>query len=626
VGAEASFFDLGGDSLLAMRLIARVRSVLDAEVSIRDLFTAPTVAGVARTIDAADGASRIPLRAEERPERVPLSYAQQRMWFLNRMEEAEAGPGAAGAYNLPFALRITGRPDIEALEAALGDVADRHESLRTVFPDVEGVPYQRVLEGEVGRPPLVTVEVDPAEDWREVMAEQAGRGFDVRVDLPWRARLLKLGADEYVLLLVAHHIASDGWSMGVLARDLEAAYTARRSGGEPSWRPLAVQYADYALWQREVLGDLDDPKSLISDQLAHWREALSGSPQEIALPADRPRPAVPSFRSGAVPVGVDAATHGQLVEVAARGRSTMFMVVHAALAVLLSRMGAGDDIPLGTPIAGRSDAQLEELSGFFVNTLVLRTDLSGDPTFTELLARVRETDLAAYAHQDVPFERLVDELNPARTSSRNPLFQVMVALQNVPEARWELPGLDVEAVPPQSAPPARFDLSVTLNERRGLRHPVRRRPLRRPDRTGPRRTARPGPGAGRRRPGAPPQRHRRPGRDRTSPGRPRLERHGTAGPGGHRAGPVPELGRADPRHHRGARRLRHPDLRRTRRPRRPPGPAPGRPRRRPGEPGRPVPAARRRHGRGAARGMEGRGRVRPAGPAVPGGPAGVHGR
>jgi amino acid adenylation domain-containing protein len=466
VGAEASFFDLGGDSLLAMRLISRVRSVLDAEVSIRDLFTAPTVAGVARMIDAADGTSRVPLRAQERPERVPLSYAQQRMWFLNRMEESEAGSGAAGAYNLPFALRITGEPDTEALEAALGDVADRHESLRTVFPDVEGVPFQRVLEGEVSRPPLVTVEVDPSEDWREVLAEQAGRGFDVRVDLPWRARLLKLGPTEYVLLLVAHHIASDGWSMGVLARDLEAAYTARRTGGEPGWRPLDVQYADYALWQREVLGDLDDPKSLISDQLAHWRDTLSGSPQEIALPADRPRPAVPSFRSGAVPVGVDAGTHGRLVEVAARGRSTMFMVVHAALAVLLSRMGAGDDIPLGTPIAGRSDAQLEDLSGFFVNTLVLRTDLSGDPTFAELLARVREADLAAYAHQEVPFERLVDELNPARSSSRNPLFQVMVALQNVPEAHWGLPGLEVEATPPLLAPPARFDLSVTLNERR----------------------------------------------------------------------------------------------------------------------------------------------------------------
>ncbi|CAM5621612.1 D-alanine--D-alanyl carrier protein ligase [Streptomyces fumanus] len=449
-----------------MRLIARVRSVLEAEIGIRDLFTAPTVAAAARLIDAADSAARVPLRAVERPERVPLSYAQQRMWFLNRMADSEAGSGAAGAYNLPFALRLTGAPDIEALEAALGNVADRHESLRTVFPDVDGVPYQRVLEGPAGRPPLVTVEVDPAEDWREVLAEQAGRGFDVRVDLPWRARLLKLGADDHVLLLVAHHIASDGWSMGVLARDLEAAYTARRTGGEPGWRPLAVQYADYALWQREVLGDLDDPKSLISDQLAHWRDTLAGSPQEIALPADRPRPALPSFRSGAVPVGVDAATHGKLVELAARGRSTMFMVVHAALAVLLSRMGAGDDIPLGTPIAGRSDAQLEELSGFFVNTLVLRTDLSGDPTFAELLARVRETDLAAYAHQDVPFERLVDELNPVRSSSRNPLFQVMLALQNVPEARWELPGLDVEAVPPQSAPPARFDLSVTLNERR----------------------------------------------------------------------------------------------------------------------------------------------------------------
>ncbi|MGP4092466.1 condensation domain-containing protein, partial [Streptomyces sp. KR55] len=468
VGAEASFFDLGGDSLLAMRLIARVRSVLEAEVSIRDLFTAPTVAGVARVIDAADGGSRVPLQQRERPERLPLSFAQQRMWLLNRMDDGEPGSAAAGAYNLPLALRISGELDVVALEAALGDVAERHESLRTVFPDVEGVPYQRVLGDEVGRPPLVVVEVGSSEDWREVLAEEAGHGFDVRVDLPWRARLLRLGPAEFVLLLVAHHIASDGWSMGVLARDLETAYSARRAGGAPGWQPLAVQYADYALWQRDLLGDLDDPDSLISEQLDYWRNALSGAPQELVLPTDRPRPATPSFRSGLAPVDVGAGTHGRLVEVAARGRATMFMVVHAALAVLLSRMGAGDDIPLGTPIAGRSDAQLEELSGFFVNTLVLRADLSGDPTFAELLARVRETDLAAYARQDVPFERLVDELNPARSSSRNPLFQVMVALQNVPEARWELPGLEVEAVPPLSAPPARFDLSVTLNERRGV--------------------------------------------------------------------------------------------------------------------------------------------------------------
>ncbi|MEC4016311.1 non-ribosomal peptide synthetase [Streptomyces sp. H27-D2] len=463
VGVGVSFFELGGDSLLAMRLVGRVRSVLGVEVGVRELFGAPTVAGLAGLVDGAVGGVGVGLRSWERPGVLPLSFAQQRMWFLNRLEES--GSEGAAAYNLPLALRISGGLDVGALGAALGDVADRHESLRTVFPDVEGVPFQRVLEGELGRPSLVVVEA--GEEWEGVLAGLSGRGFDVRVDLPWRVWLLRVAPSEFVLLVVAHHIASDGWSMGVLARDLEVAYGARCVGRVPGWEPLPVQYADYALWQREVLGELGDSGSLVSGQLDYWRGVLAGAPQELVLPLDRPRPAVPSFRSGSVPVGVGAGTHAGLVELAGRGRVTMFMVVHAAVCVLLARMGAGEDVVVGTPIAGRSDAQLEELAGFFVNTLVLRADLGGDPSFVELLGRVREADLGAYAHQEVPFERLVDELNPVRSTSRSPLFQVMVALQNVPEARWELPGLRVSAVPPSSAPPARFDLSVTLGERRG---------------------------------------------------------------------------------------------------------------------------------------------------------------
>ncbi|MBR7671820.1 amino acid adenylation domain-containing protein [Streptomyces daliensis] len=461
VNAEESFFELGGDSLLAMRLIARVRSVLDTEVSIRELFGAPTVAGVARAISDGEGGSRIKLVRQNRPEVLPLSFAQHRMWLLNRMQES---PEAAAAYNLPLALRISGNLDVSVLTAALGDVAERHETLRTVFPDVEGVPHQRILEGEAAHPSLTVVDTDEA-TWQEALAAEAGRGFDVSTDLPWRVTLLRITPTDHVLLIVTHHIASDGWSMGVLARDLETAFAARDAGREPDWAPLPVQYADYALWQREVLGDLEDEESVVSSQLGYWREALAGAPQELVLPADRPRRAVPSFRSGSVPVGVDAETHARLVEVAGRGRATMFMVVHAAMSLLLARMGAGEDIPMGTPIAGRNDAELEDLAGFFVNTLVLRADLSGDPSFVDLLARMRDTDLAAYAHQDVPFERLVDELNPARSMSRNPFFQVMLALQNVPEARWELPGLEVSAVPPSEAPPARFDLSVTFAER-----------------------------------------------------------------------------------------------------------------------------------------------------------------
>ncbi|MGW6739455.1 amino acid adenylation domain-containing protein [Streptomyces sp. NPDC055025] len=464
IGAEESFFALGGDSLLVMRLIARMRAELDVSVGVREVFADPTVAGVARLVDAAGATAGAPLRRRERPERVPLSFAQQRMWFLNRIEGADGDGGGAAAYNQPFALRLLGRPDMAALEAALGDVADRHESLRTVFPDVEGVPYQEIREGAGGRPRLRVIEAGAR--WREAMAEETGRGFDLGAELPWRTSLLRVAEDEWVLLLVSHHIASDGWSMGVLARDLRTAYRSRHGGRPPEWEPLPVQYADYALWQREVLGELDDPDSAGSGQIAHWRQALAGAPQETALPFDRPRPATPSFRSGSVPVGVDAATHARLVELAARSGATMFMVVHAALVALLARMGAGEDVCIGTPVAGRADAQLEELAGFFVNTLVLRTDLAGDPSFAEILRRVRESDLSAYAHQDVPFERLVDELNPARSAARNPLFQVMLALQNLPEARWDLEGLTVEAVPPAQAPAARFDLSLSLNERR----------------------------------------------------------------------------------------------------------------------------------------------------------------
>ncbi|MET9549882.1 amino acid adenylation domain-containing protein [Streptomyces sp. NPDC006627] len=467
VGADDGFFELGGDSLLAMRLVARVRGVLEAEVGIAELFGAPTVAGLARLIDEREGRSRerVVLRSRVRPDVVPLSFAQQRMWFLNRMEDSV--PGAAAAYNLPLVLCVSGALDVAALEAALGDVADRHESLRTVFPDLDGVPYQRVLCGSAGRPPLTVVRTDE-ELVPEVLAEQLGEGFDLRVDLPWRVRLLVVGRGEFVLSVVAHHAAVDGWSMGVLARDLEAAYAARSEGRAPSWAPLSVQYADYTLWQREVLGDLDDPASALGGQLAYWRDALAELPQDIALPADRARPAVPSFDGRLVPVATDAGTHARLVEIAGRGRATMFMVVHAAVSVLLARMGAGEDIPLGTPVAGRGDEALEDLAGFFVNTLVLRTDLSGDPTFTELLERVRATDLAAYAHQDVPFERLVEELNPTRSLARTPLFQVMLTLQNVPEATWDLPGVRVSPAPLPPRLAARFDLAVSMVERRDV--------------------------------------------------------------------------------------------------------------------------------------------------------------
>ncbi|MFC6022916.1 condensation domain-containing protein, partial [Plantactinospora solaniradicis] len=395
-----------------------------------------------------------------------MSFAQQRLWFLNRLEETD--PGAAAAYNTPLALRLSGELDVPALQAALEDVADRHESLRTIFPQSEGAACQHVLEGAAGRPALTVVETTE-DGLPSMVAELSGRGFDLSVDLPWRVWLLTVSPVESVLLIVAHHIAVDGWSMGLLGRDLSAAYAARRQGRAPGWEPLPVQYADYSLWQREVLGDLDDPDSLISAQLAYWREALADAPQELALPTDRPRPTTSTFQGANVSFDVAADVHAELERVAQDSRATMFMVVHAALAVLLSRVGAGTDIPMGTPIAGRGDAALDELVGFFVNTLVLRADLSGDPSFGEVLARVREADLAAYAHQDLPFERLVDDLSPVRSLSRNPLFQVMFALQSTSgrSGRWELPDLEVGPFRDGSqGASARFDLSIELAERR----------------------------------------------------------------------------------------------------------------------------------------------------------------
>ncbi|WP_245627681.1 non-ribosomal peptide synthase/polyketide synthase [Actinomadura oligospora] len=457
VGVDDDFFALGGDSLLALRLVARIRGVLDAEVGIRDLFAGPTPAAVAehaRTATATATAVGPALAPRPRPERVPLSFAQRRMWFLNRLEDADA------TYNVPLALHVRGDLDVSALEAALNDVADRHETLRTIFPDVDGVPHQRILTGDAGRP-VLQMRSTTSEHLREAVAEVTGRGFDVAAEPPWRVELLRLGPQEHVLVVVVHHIAADGWSMGVLARDLSAAYASRRRDEAPRWTPLPVQYADYALWQREVLGEEDDPDSVIRAQVDHWRAALAGSPEELVLPYDRPRPAVAGREGGRVTFEIGPETHARLVETARHGRATLFMVVQSALAVLLSRLGAGDDIPVGTAVAGRGSAALDGLAGFFVNTLVLRTDLSGDPTFTELLERVRESDLAAYAHQDLPFERLVDEVAPARSLARHPLFQVSLGVQDAAPVEWTLSGTEVERLR-VGIDTVKFDLSFSL--------------------------------------------------------------------------------------------------------------------------------------------------------------------
>ncbi|MFI8191829.1 amino acid adenylation domain-containing protein [Streptomyces sp. NPDC085946] len=453
VGPDDNFFDLGGHSVLATRLTSRLRTAYGAELSLRALFEAATPAALARLLDHAAPA-RPPLVRRARPRPLPLSFAQKRLWFLHRLD----GPDAT--YNTPFVLRLSGPLDRAALRAALGDVVARHESLRTVVRELDGVPYQVVLEDV--ETPFTARGGDPAE-LPDQVTEAVRRRFDLAAEPPLRAELISLSADEHVLLLVLHHIAADGWSVGPLSRDLAAAYGARSRGERPELPELPVQYADYTLWQRDLLGDPEDAGSVFAAQVAYWRRQLAGLPECLALPTDRPRPAVASHRGDHLAAEIDADLHRRLLKTARAANASLFMVLMAGLAALLSRLGAGTDIPVGTPIAGRTDQALDDLVGLFVNTQVIRTDTAGAPSFAELVARVRETALAAHAHQDVPFEYLVDVLSPSRSLSHHPLFQVVLGLQNATDASFDLPGLRVRSELGRTGT-AKFDLFLSLTE------------------------------------------------------------------------------------------------------------------------------------------------------------------
>ncbi len=460
VGAHDDFFALGGHSLMATQVISRVRERLGAELQLRELFEVSTLEEFARRVDAAmrqrAGTAAPPLVPVPRDRPVPASFAQQRLWIIQQMEPAST------AYNMPHALRLRGALDAGALERALDALRARHESLRTVFAVADGAPVQVV---EPARPRPLEVEdlrALPEERREAAAAERAlaevATPFDLARGPLLRARLLRLGAEEWELLLTLHHVVTDGWSAGILLRELSALYAAFAGGGEARLPALPVQYPDYAAWQRSWLAG-----AALERQLAYWREQLRGAPPLLELPVDRPRPPVQSPRGAHRGLVVPGHTAAALRELARREGATLFMTLLAGWQALLGRWSGQDDVSVGTPIAGRTRTELEGLIGFFVNTLVLRADLSGAPSLRGLLARVRETTLGAYAHQDIPFEKLVEELQPERSMRHTPLFQVLFVLQNNERGELALGGVRAEPVG-RAGETTQFDLSLGMAE------------------------------------------------------------------------------------------------------------------------------------------------------------------
>ncbi|PBI84412.1 Dimodular nonribosomal peptide synthase [Rhodococcus erythropolis] len=452
VGLDDDFFALGGNSLVATRLAARLGQALNTQVAVRILFENSTVASLARSVSALAGSgARKVLEARDRPERIPLSLAQQRMWLVNQMDSASP------AYNIPLALRLSGELDVEALRASLRDVLVRHESLRTKYPsDVDG-PTQVIVTVDDIAPALEVVQLEDGGEAYERVAQFVSRGFDVAREIPVRAELLQLAPGDFVFVLVAHHIAADGESMAPLARDMMVAYESRARGASPTWAALPVQYADFALWQREVVGSIDQVGSPAAKQLEFWRRNLSGLTAIGGLRADRQRPEHMSTKAGVAEFTVDAATSARLNEIAREHNATLFMVAHAALGVLITRMGGSRDFAIGTVVAGRGEKHLDDVVGMFVNTLTLRTAPDLDAGFGEFVSLVRDTDLEAFANGDVPFE----EVTGALGVSANDLFQIALSVEPMAGAEFSLGGLTITAVEGVEAT-AKFDLQLTL--------------------------------------------------------------------------------------------------------------------------------------------------------------------
>ncbi|MFJ9886917.1 amino acid adenylation domain-containing protein [Streptomyces sp. NPDC091287] len=470
--ADAGFLDVGGHSLLAARLAARIREHFGVPMGIADVFRHTTPAALAALVRTRGGSAiaSVPLSPVPRTGPLPLSPAQQRLWFLHRLE------GPSPTYNIPLVLNINGPVDRDALQLALYDLAERHETLRTVYPPTDNapdgtahgegagasddLPHQRILapDDPAARPVLHLAE--PGSD----LTEAVRHCFDLATEPPLRTVLFSESPDHHTLLLLLHHIAGDGASTTPLAQDLATAYTARTEGRAPDFTPLSGQYVDHAARLQRLLGTPSEPTPLAEAQLAHWRDTLAGLPDQLELPADRPRPPVATSAGDTVPFALDATAHEALRRLARAHGATVFMTVQAGLAALLTRHGCGTDIPIGTPVAGRDDDATAGLVGFFTNTVVLRTDTSGDPAFGDLLDRVRAATLAAYEHDALPFDHLVEALNPPRSLARHPLFQTMLAWQSLADGPVSL-GPDttarLTAVPSGTA---KFDLTLNAGE------------------------------------------------------------------------------------------------------------------------------------------------------------------
>jgi amino acid adenylation domain-containing protein len=460
VGIHDNFFELGGHSLLATQVISRVRAAFNVEIPLRTFFEEPTIAGLASQIETALqnrlGIQRPPIRSVPRGEELPLSFAQQRLWFLDQM-----APGNP-VYNLPLAARLTGTLNLAALQQTVDEIIRRHESLRTTFSEEDGQPRQIISPAAAVPLPIVDLSFLPEEvrehEARRLAQQEVQRPFDLVGGPLLRAGLLKLGGQEHLVLLTMHHIVSDGWSMSVLLNEVAALYAAFSRGEESPLSELMIQYADYAVWQREYLRE-----ERLEKQLDYWRRNLVGAPPALELPTDRPYPKTPTHRGAKVLFTVPAEVGEKLKALGQQEDATLFIIVLAAFAVMNSRYSGQQDIVLGTHVVDRRRVEFEQLIGLFVNTLVLRLDVLGTMSFRQLVRQSREICLGAYANQDVPFDKLVEELHPERSLSHSPFFDALLVFQNIPQREATLPGLKAEALSAESRA-ARFHLTLYMNE------------------------------------------------------------------------------------------------------------------------------------------------------------------